>query len=152
MISAERQHGASEDGFAVRISKTWIWCKEMPVSKSAPSSLHCTALLAKIMIMIMTWHPTTNNSMNRPYRRAMSRSCGAVSCQCCKQDDEMVIVITTSSRHRSHSSRHRSISWSYYRHVHQHHSSGSMSNDRYTDCSCVRSFVDDMYGSHDADT
>ena len=46
--------------------------------------------------------------MNRPYRRAMSRSCGAVSCQCCKQDDEMVIVITTSSRHRSHSSRHPS--------------------------------------------
>ena len=24
MISAERQHGASEDGFAVRISKNWI--------------------------------------------------------------------------------------------------------------------------------
>ena len=28
---------------------------------------------------------------------------------------------------------------------------GSMSNDRYTDRSCVWSFVDDMYGHHDAD-
>ena len=56
-------------------------------------------------IMIMTSDDDGNDSFNepRPYSRAMSRSCGAVvPFQCCKEDDEMVIVITTSSRHRSH--------------------------------------------------
>eukprot|EP00985_Skeletonema_marinoi_P016639 scaffold8985_cov161-Skeletonema_marinoi.AAC.1 len=106
----------------------------MPVSKSAPSSSR--SLLAKIMIM--TSARAINFNEPRPYSRAMSRACGAVPCQCFKEDDEMVIVITTSSRHGISS---------------VHHSSGSisMSNDRYTDCSCVRSFVDDMCGNHDAD-